>query len=505
MATLWLLGHQCSLRQPWFEELDKENDEVLLIENWNEKDWKGYHKQKLVLVFSIMRHFKKELEDAGYTVDYRKSTDVAEELEAHINEKQPDTVLVHQPSEEGMCRFIDTWRKKTTASVRIAEEGGFLMDRKEWKNLLPENENWQMDKLYRRFRKDFRVLLTKNGKPVGGKWSYDADNRKKPKKGTTFPEPAWESPDNITRSVIEEVEDGFSKLYGSTEHFAYPVTKKGAEKLLDHFMEHRLHTFGDYQDAMLPGEPFVSHSMLSAAINFSLLDPLDVIRRAEEAYQDEAAPLNAVEGFIRQILGWREYIRGVYLRSMPEYERVNELGHERDLPAFFWTAETNMHCMQDTVQSVVDHAYSHHIQRLMVLGNFATTAGIEPKQVSDWFNEMYIDALDWVVLPNVLGMALYADGGKMSTKPYVSSGNYIQKMSHYCRDCAYSVNEKYGENACPFHPLYWDFLERHEERFRDNPRMKVIYKHLDNRSSEDEKKQQETIDLVWKRMKEGTL
>ncbi|CAM3773405.1 cryptochrome/photolyase family protein [Alkalicoccus chagannorensis] len=506
MATLWLLGSQCSFRQPWFEEIDKKKDHILLIEARSRSTWQQYHKQKLVLVFSIMRHFKAELEEAGFSVDYRQGDSFEEELQKHINQYKAKEILIHQPSDHRMERQIHSWKnKQKDVDIRMQEEGGFLIGRPEWEDLLPDNQKWQMDKLYRKFRTRFDVLLTNEGKPLGGKWSLDAENRKPPKKGLDFPAPAWPDQTTITKEVIADVEQHYTENYGSIDSFRYPVTADQAEAFLEDFIKHRLPTFGDYQDAMIPKDPFMSHSMLSASINMNLLDPLDVIRRAEEAYEDGHAPLNAVEGFIRQILGWREYIRGIYLRKMPEYRNVNELDHHRDLPDFFWTGETKMHCMQDSIGSVIEHGYSHHIQRLMVIGNFSVLAGFSPQQVSDWFNEMYIDALDWVVLPNVLGMALYADGGLMSTKPYVSSGNYIHKMSRYCGDCEYSVKDKYGETACPFHSLYWDFLERQRSRFEENPRMKVMFKHLDNRSEEQVQQQKETVDLVFDRLKKGEL
>ncbi|QKS72897.1 cryptochrome/photolyase family protein [Paenalkalicoccus suaedae] len=505
MATLWILGHQCSTNQPWFNEINKEKDTILLIEARSRSTWQSYHKQKLVLIFSIMRHFKEELEDQGYKVDYRKADSFEDGITKHCNQYKTKELLVHMPSDDRMRKAINKWAKDADVEVKKKEEGGFLIERDEWKDLLPDGEKWQLDKVYRELRKRFDILLTEDKKPIGGKWSYDADNRKKPKKGTSFEEPKWVKPDKITKEVIKDVEENYGDHYGETDSFAYPVTAKQAEKALDHFIEKRLSTFGDYQDAMLVDDPFVSHSLLSSSINANLLDPLEVIKKVEQAYHDDKAPLNAVEGFIRQLLGWREYIRGVYIRLMPKYKNVNELNHKRDLPEFYWTADTKMTCMKQSVGAVVEHGYSHHIQRLMVLGNFANLAGISPQQVSDWFNEMYVDAYDWVVLPNVLGMALHADGGVMSTKPYVSSGNYINKMSHYCGDCAYNVKEKYGEDACPFHALYWDFLERHEKKFRDNPRMKMVYKHVDNRSKEDEKKQKETVKLTFERMEKGEL
>ncbi|WP_121439179.1 cryptochrome/photolyase family protein [Salisediminibacterium halotolerans] len=506
MATIWLLGDQCSWQQPWLKNFDPGEDRVVMIEARSRSSWQNYHKQKLVLVYSVMRHFRDELRNEGITVDYRQGERFDEELAAHIREYHVDELRLQLPGDDRMRRKIEQWADENQElDVRMAEEYGFLVDRAEWPELLPDEKKWQMDSFYRLMRRRFNVLITEEGKPFGGKWSLDAENRKPPKEGISFPEPEWIAPDEITREVIEEVEAHFPENYGETAEFSSPVTAEEAERFFEHFVEQRLLTFGDYQDAMVAGDPFMSHSMISTSINMKLLDPLAVIRRVERAYEEGLAPLNAVEGFIRQVLGWREFIRGVYIRRMPAYQEVNALEHHRDLPEFFWTADTKMNCLHESVSAVVNHGYSHHIQRLMVLGNFATLAGIEPKQVSDWFNEMYIDAYDWVVLPNVLGMALYADGGQMSTKPYVSSGNYINKMSDYCQSCVYNIKEKTGDNACPFHALYWDFLERHGDKFRAHPRMKVMYKHLDNRTEETAESQRTSAARIFERLAEGEL
>lgn len=484
MRTLWVLGHQLSCDLQGFKQVDREKDWIVMIEATSRATWATYHKKKLVLIFSAMRHFAKQLEEAGYQVDYRQAPSFDEGLQVHIQEKNIRTLLYHEPSDFRMRQLIRTWRTQQSIETIAFEEDSFIVSEDEWKTLLPEQKEWKLDTIYRLLRKKHGILM-EQGKPIGGKWSYDQQNRKPPKKGLHFVEARFFEPDSITKQVIEEVNEHFKNHPGTTDDFYLPVTKEEAEEALEHFITSRLATFGDYQDAMLEGNPYMSHSLISSAINIHLLQPMDVIRRAEEAYHAGLAPLAAVEGFIRQILGWREYIRGVYLRSMPHYKEVNYFEHTRPLPSFFWDAHTDMNCIKQTVQEVLDYGYNHHIQRLMVIGNFANLAGLKPQAVADWFNMMYTDAHDWVVLPNVLGMALYADGGKMSTKPYISSGKYIQKMSNYCQNCVYQVNEKVGEHACPYNALYWDFLMRHESQLRTNPRMRLMYNIFEKMSHEE--------------------
>jgi len=319
-----------------------------------------------------------------------------------------------------------------------------------------------------------------DGRPAGGKWNYDVANRKAlPKEGLDIPAPPRFRPDAITRKVLDLVADRFDDHFGRIEPFAWAVTREDAERARDHFMEHALPLFGDYQDAMRTGEPWLFHSVLSPYLNIGLLSPRDLVDRAEQEWRCGHAPLNAVEGFVRQILGWREYVRGVYWRHMPQYANFNALGHERALPWLYWTADTDMHCMQQAIADTRDHAYAHHIQRLMVTGNFALLAGIRPSEVCEWYLVVYTDAYEWVELPNTLGMALFGDGGMLGSKPYAASGKYIHRMSDYCKSCRYNVNEAIGEDACPFNALYWHFLMRHREKLGDNHRLRMPYRNLD--------------------------
>ncbi len=477
MVTLWLFEHQLTENMQGFNLLDRKRDVILFVEAKSRATWQPYHKQKLVFMFSSMRHFAQRLRQQGYRVDYRKSESYNAGVNEHIADFDATQFILHLPTDWRMRQRLLRWANTQLTLGRkvtfLEEDALFLVKETEWATFLPKNKPWRMDTFYRKLRKQHQILMDGN-EPVGGRWSFDHENRKPPKRSVQFIPPLAFEPDQITCDAIEDVEREFPEHFGRISNFGLPVTHEDAEAMLEQFLKFRLHTFGDYQDAMLIQDPVMSHSLLASAINVGLLDPMKVIRMAEQVYCDGLAPIAAVEGFIRQIMGWREYVRGVYLRSMPAYQQENALEHHRSLPAFYWSADTKMRCVKECVQTVIDTGYNHHIQRLMVLGNFANLAGIEPKQVADWFNLAYVDAHDWVVLPNVLGMALFADGGRMSTKPYVSTGNYIEKMSDYCQSCAYDIKEKTSEDACPFHALYWHFIDRHQEKLRANPRMSII-------------------------------
>lgn len=331
-----------------------------------------------------------------------------------------------------------------------------------------------MEWFYRDMRRKTGLLM-EGDKPVGGKWNYDAANRGGPEKGIASPQVPPFKLDTVTREVLDMVEQRFEGHFGSLENFAWPVTRKDAESARDSFLKERLPLFGKYQDAIVAGEDFLFHAALSPALNIGLLDPLDLCRRAETEWREGRAPLEAVEGFIRQIIGWREYIRGMYWLEMPGLANANGLNAERALPDFYWTGETPMRCLSDCVRTTRDNAYAHHIQRLMVLGNFALLAGLRPQDVADWFLVVYADAFEWVELPNVAGMVLHADKGRLASKPYAASGAYIDRMSDYCGGCTYNVKTKTGPDACPFNALYWHFLARNESRLRHNHRLAQPY------------------------------
>ena len=324
-------------------------------------------------------------------------------------------------------------------------------------------------------RRKTGLLMDADGKPEGGQWNYDKDNRETPPRGVNFPAPHAVAPDAITRDVLDLVAAEFADHFGDLLPFGFPVTRPDAKAALDHFIATALPDFGRYQDAMVAGQDYLFHSILSPCINVGLLDPLEVCEAAVAAWARGDAPLNSVEGFVRQILGWREYMRGMYWWDMPEFARRNALAATRPLPDFYWTGDTDMRCLSESIGQTKRTAYAHHIQRLMVLGNFAMLAGTDPQAISDWFLVVYADAYEWVEMPNVIGMSQYADGGMIASKPYAGGGAYIDRMSDYCGRCRYNVKQKTGPDACPFNALYWDFLARHEDRLRGNMRMRTIY------------------------------
>lgn len=476
-----ILGDQLTRALASLRGRTKDDTVILMMEVWDEATYVRHHKQKIVLIFSAMRHFAAELEQAGWQVDYVKLTDpdnsgsftgeVARAIERH----DPRGIHVVEAGEWRVQQAIEEWPDKFACEVEILPDDRFLSSHQEFRDWADGRKHLTMEYFYREMRKKTGLLMRADGKPEGGKWNYDSENRE-PLAGNMFvPKGSKFHPDEITQDVIALVEETFPDHFGSLERFEWPVTRDEAEQAADAFFKERLNDFGAYQDAMVHGQDDLYHSMLSTSINLGLLDPLELCQRAEQAFKDGKAPLNSVEGFIRQIIGWREYIRGFYWYFMPELESRNALNAQRGLPEFYWTGETEMRCIADCVRSTRDNAHAHHIQRLMVLGNFALLAGINPREVQDWYLAVYADAYDWVEMPNVVGMILYADGGKLATKPYAASGNYINTMSDYCGECAYSVRKKTGEGACPFNPLYWHFMERHRDRLESNHRIGRIY------------------------------
>ncbi|WP_340586627.1 cryptochrome/photolyase family protein [Erythrobacter alti] len=475
----------------------KDDTVILMMEVWDEATYVRHHKQKIALIFSAMRHFAAELRDAGWQVDYVRLTDpdnahsftgeVARAAERH----EPRAIRVVEAGEWRVQQAIEEWPDKFDCPVEILTDDRFISSIGEFREWAEDRKTLRMEHFYREMRRKTGLLMEPDGKPVGGEWNYDQQNRKPPKGEMDAPERPLFEPDAITNEVIALVEEKFGDHFGSLDNFGWPVTREEAELAADAFFEERLGKFGDYQDAMVHGEDDLWHSMLSTSINLGLLDPLELCQRAEAAFKDGKAPLNSVEGFIRQLIGWREYVRGFYWHFMPGLQTDNALDAHRPLPEFYWTGETEMRCMADCVRSTRDNAHAHHIQRLMVLGNFALLAGLDPQQVQDWYLVVYADAYEWVELPNVAAMILYADGGKLASKPYAASGNYINKMSDYCKECTYSPSIKTCEGACPFNPLYWHFMHRHRDRLESNPRIGRIYSTWDRMG---EQKQAEYLD-----------
>ena len=486
-----ILGDQLSLSISSLDECDKSTDVILMCEVWNEATYVRHHKKKIVFLFSAMRHFSKELLKAGYQVRYSELDDddnagsFAGEVGRCLAEQKFDKVVITQPGEFRVLEDVQSWSERFKISVDILPDTRFLCAPEEFASWAESRKQLRMEYFYREMRQRYNILM--NGRdPVGGQWNYDADNRKPPKNGLDIPTTYKSDFDIITKTVSELVAKKFADHFGDIHPFHFAVTREQALIALHQFIEQRLLHFGDYQDAMLMGEPWMYHAHIGFYLNCGLLLPLECVQAAEQAYHDGRAPLNAVEGFIRQIIGWREYIRGIYWLKMPDYAQQNFFEADRALPSFYWTGETEMNCLKNCVTETRQNAYAHHIQRLMVLGNFALIAGLSPKEVNEWFLIVYADAYEWAELPNVSGMVLFADGGYLASKPYAAGGSYINKMSNYCKSCAYNVTKKNGSEACPFNYLYWDFLARNRGKLSSNHRIGMMYRTYD-RLSEDKK------------------
>ena len=378
---------------------------------------------------------------------------------------------------------IQSWGREFNVPVSIRPDTRFLATHEDFTTWASGRKQLRMEYFYREMRRKHQVLMDVDG-PIGGQWNYDSENRKPPKEGLDVPDPFDMPPDAITQDVLSLVDVHFADHFGDLFPFSFAVTREGALGALEMFINQRLNQFGDYQDAMVQGQPWMFHSHIALYLNVGLLQPLECIRAAEQAYHRGQAPLNSVEGFIRQILGWREYVRGIYWLKMPHYKGTNFFAAKRDLPDLYWTGQTKMNCLRQCILETKQNAYAHHIQRLMVLGNFALLAGLDPDQVNEWYLLVYADAFEWVELPNVHGMVLFADGGTLASKPYAASGAYIKKMSNYCNSCSYKVGLKNGPKACPFNYLYWDFMQRNGGKLRGNPRLGFVFKTLDRMSDE---------------------
>ncbi len=464
-----------------------------MVEVEQEATYVRHHKKKIAFLFSAMRHFADELRGAGWTVDYVKLNDPENagsftgEVERAIKRLRPNRLIVTEPGEWRVRAAMDACQDAFGVLVDIVEDDRFICSHKEFQTWADGRKQLRMEYFYREMRRKTGLLM-EGDQPAGGKWNFDAENRKAANADLVFPSPFRVEPDTITEDVLALVAERFAGHFGDLNPFWFGVTRAHAEEALDRFLEYALPNFGDFQDAMLEDEKFLFHSVLSLYINAGLLDPLTVCQRAEEAFRKGDVPLNAAEGFIRQIIGWREFVRGIYWLKMPDYVDENFFGDTRPLPEFYWTGDTDMACLRAAVTQTKEEAYAHHIQRLMVTGNFALLAGVDPKAVHEWYLAVYADAYEWVELPNTLGMSQFADGGVLGSKPYAASGNYIHKMSNHCKTCRFDVKQKTGDDACPFNPLYWDFLERNRDKLQGNPRMAQMYRTWD-RMSEDKQQQ----------------
>jgi len=478
-----VLGDQLSPALSALDGLDPARDVVLMMEVAQETTYVPHHKQKIALILSAMRHFAQELRARGVRVDYVALDDPAStgsftgEIRRACARLKPQRIIATWPGEWRVLEEMRGWEAACGVSVDIREDDRFLASRADFARWAGAKKSLRMEFFYRDMRRATGLLMDGEA-PAGGAWNFDAENRKALPKGVRPPEPLRFAPDAITQSVLDLVAARFPDNFGDLDGFAWPVTREQAQAALDDFIARRLVLFGDYQDAMKAGERFLYHSLVSTSLNLGLLDPREACAAAERAWRAGEAPLNAVEGFIRQILGWREYVRGLYWLFMPDYAQGDFLDAARPLPAFYWTGETSMNCMAQTIGDTRANAYAHHIQRLMVTGNFALLAGVRSRDVEDWYLAVYADAFEWVEMPNVRGMALFADGGVMASKPYAASGAYINRMSDYCSGCLHDVKAKTGPGACPFNALYWAFLIRNEKKLARNPRLAMPYKNL---------------------------
>jgi deoxyribodipyrimidine photolyase-related protein len=486
-----VLGDQLSPTLASLRDADPQRDLILMAEVGAEATYVRHHKKKIAFLFSAMRHFAAELEAQGLRVRYVRLDDPAntQSLEGEVaralaEESDLSGIVLTRSGEWRLEREIDTWPARFQCPVERREDDRFLCTTARFESWAEGRSQLRMEYFYRDMRRATGILMH-GDQPVGGQWNYDQENRKALPKGAIAPPRLTVEPDAVTRAVMDLVASRFGNHFGDLEPFFYAVTRPDAERLFEAFATDILPGFGDHQDAMAKGEPWLWHGVIGLYLNCGLLHPLAVCQRAERAYREGFAPLNAVEGFIRQILGWREYVRGLYWLKMPDYKNLNALDADRRLPDLYWTADTPMVCMADAIGQTKRHAYAHHIQRLMVTGNFALLAGLHPDGINDWYLSVYADAYEWVELPNTHGMAIYADGGIMASKPYAASGAYISRMSDYCSTCRYDPKLATGPRACPFTTLYWDFLARHRERFSGNARMALAVKNVDRKSPQE--------------------
>lgn len=475
-----VLGDQLSMGLSALEKADKDNDIVVMAEVADEAEYVGHHPKKIALIFAAMRKFADALRGDGWDVRYTRLDDaenagsIVGELLRRASETDASGVICTEPGE---WRLIEKL-KYAPIKTHILNDTRFIASHAEFEAWAEGRKALRMEYFYRDMRRKTGLMM-EGDKPAGDKWNYDHDNRKPAPGEVAIDGPLAFDPDETVQEVLDLVQERFGANFGDLHPFHFATTRAQALEALDYFVAHALGQFGDYQDAMMEGEDYLYHAVLSPYMNIGMLGPLEVCQAVEAAWKKGDVPINAAEGFIRQIIGWREYVRGIYFLEGPDYAQRNTLKQDRDLPAFYWGGETRMNCVSKAVDQTKRTAYAHHIQRLMVTGNFALLAGIDPQQVSQWYLEVYADAFEWVEAPNVVGMSQFADGGVIASKPYVSSGAYINRMSNYCKGCQYSVSTKTGEKACPFNLLYWDFLNRHRERFEGNARMGNMYRTWD--------------------------
>ncbi len=478
-----LLGDQLDPRHAWFRRAD--TDVVYaLMEVRQETDYVLHHAQKILAIFAAMRDFAQHLRRDGFRVEYLRIDDphntqsIVANLDHLVLRHAASRVEYQAPDEWRLDRQLADWAHAARVPVRMCDSENFFTSRHEVSAFFSRRARWMMEPFYRHMRRRHGVLITPDGKPVGERWNFDKQNRKawhgRPQ------EPRDPRPRHDHSALWQAIVASGVASFGNpcADDFRWPLNREEALRQLDAFISEALPHFGDYQDAMHSSAPRLFHSQLSFALNTKMLSAREVVARAEAAWRSGAVPLASAEGFIRQILGWREYVRGVYWARMPDYTRHNALAHRRRLPGWFWSGQTRMRCLRHSIRQSLEHAYAHHIQRLMVIGNFALLAGLDPAQVHRWYLGVYVDAFEWVEAPNTLGMSQFADGGLLATKPYIASAAYIHRMSDYCRGCPYDRRTRVDENACPFNALYWNFLMTHRGKLESNPRLAMPYRLL---------------------------
>jgi deoxyribodipyrimidine photolyase-related protein len=477
-----ILGDQLNWDSLIWESIDAKNDIVLMCEVLNASLKPRSSKQRTTLFLSAMRHFAQEVKDKGYSLIYyslsHELADFSDALSKAKCEEGFDRLVTVLPGDAEVLSELKRFAQSESVHFDCLEDRHFIARPGEFTEWLKGRKQPRMEYWYRVLRKRTGILMI-NGEPAGGQWNYDADNRKSfGKEGPHIKHPPHRfRPDKVTQTVREEIDQYLPDLAGELPHFEWPVTRDEALLALDDFIKHRLPEFGDVQDAMWTDEPWLNHSLISSSINLKLLNPMEVIQAAEQAYFDEKAPLNAVEGFIRQILGWREYVRGLYWSHKDDWLSMNALDAHNELPPAYWGKDTHMTCMSHACDQVLKEGYGHHIQRLMVTGLFSLLWEVKPTLIHEWYLGMYVDAVAWVEIPNTIGMSQYADGGIVGSKPYIASGNYVSKMSNYCKSCRYNPKKASSDDACPMTTLYWAFIHKHQERLSQNPRLAMQVKH----------------------------
>ncbi|MCF2870903.1 cryptochrome/photolyase family protein [Octadecabacter sp. G9-8] len=480
-----VLGDQLSMNIAALREADRDTDIVVMAEVMGEAEYVPHHPKKIAFLFASMRKFAAHLEEDGWRVAYTRLDDkdnagtLNGELLRRAEAFETSEVLTTEAGEWRVIKALED----VPLDVTVLPDDRFIATHKEFEDWAEGRKALRMEYFYRDMRRKTGLMM-EGDKPAGDKWNFDHDNRKPAPGSVDYSGPMRFQTDDVTREVIDLVREKFPNNFGTLDDFWFATDQAQARQHLAHWIKGGLPKFGDFQDAMMGGERFLYHAIVGLYINAGLLDPLEVCQAVEKAWKDGAAPINAAEGFIRQIIGWREYVRGIYFLEGPDYVSRNHLNHNRKLPDLYWGEKTWMRCLDKAVEQTREEAYAHHIQRLMVTGNFALLIGVAPSEIHEWYLAVYADAFEWVEAPNTIGMSQFADGGIIASKPYISSGNYIDKMSDYCKDCSYKVKDKTGPDACPFNLLYWHFLDRHRDRFKDNHRMGNMYRVWDKMTDE---------------------